>query len=636
MRNGGGAKKGGARTGVLRRLCGDRAGNTLAIMAAALIPIMALAGSAVDTARLYVVKVRLQQACDAGVLAGRKTMDASGSATLDGNATIQAKAFFASNFASGYMGTPAFTASTTPYPFVPVKTADGQVAGTASVAVPLTLMRIFGKQRQTLTVTCQARYDVADSDVMFVLDTTGSMACGTSDPDTCGQPTVQYTRPDGTTGYKVQEKSNSRISALRAAVLSFYDTVAATASPGTNVRYGFVPYTSTVNAGYAVTSVSPGYMVSRWTYDTRQVINDQNLGYPQYYGTTYGTSQSQCAANNNVRVPSTLYKYQTDGTARYYLTSWASANGGTCVTQYQIVTPLWRYAYQPLDVSQYVLGNAVTDPSKVTGVTSKWQGCLEERDTIAASSFDPNNLPPDLDPDLTPTSDSTRWRPLWPDVLYFRTATQVDDNGASSTPYTTNPYGDSSANWWFGNPNAWPVQGGYILCGKPVQRLTTMARSDVSNYVNAPDFVPWGGTYHDTGMIWGTRMLSPGGIFGADTAAWPGHAPPNRYIVFMTDGHMNTNPMVYGMWGWENFDQRTTGGNFTASNDYHNARFLAECQAAKNRNIKVYVVSVVATLDSNLTACASPNAAHFANDAASLTAAFQSIARQVATLRISQ
>ena len=104
----------------------------------------------------------------------------------------------------------------------------------------------------------------------------------------------------------------------------------------------------------------------------------------------------------------------------------------------------------------------------------------------------------------------------------------------------------------------------------------------------------------------------------------------------MTDGHMATNQYIYGMYGWENYDLRTTGGNFSNSDAYHNARFLAECSAAKNRNIKVYVVSLATALDSNLTACASPNSSYFASDSASLQTAFQSIAKQVAMLRISQ
>ena len=118
---------------------------------------------------MYVVRVRLQQACDAGVLAGRKFLLASNSTTLDSNAATQAQTFFTNNFRSGWMGT-------TTVVFTPTKTTDNQVAGTASATVPMAIMGIFGVAPQAIPVTCQARYDVADTDVMFVLDTTGSMA----------------------------------------------------------------------------------------------------------------------------------------------------------------------------------------------------------------------------------------------------------------------------------------------------------------------------------------------------------------------------------------------------------------------------------------------------------------------------
>lgn len=539
-----------------RRLRVDRAGNTLALMAAMMLPMVAMAGSAVDTARLYVVKVRLQQACDAGALAGRKFMVADDSPVLDANAAAQASTFFKNNFKAGWM-------KTTNVSFTPSKTADNQVYGTAQATVPMALMGMFGMGPSTLTVTCQARFDTADTDVIFVLDTTGSMACGPSDPDSCGQATVSYTRPDGTTGYYVQEKSNSRISALRAAVLSFYDTVASSMDPSSKVRYGFVPYTSTVNVGAAITAIDPGYMVKSWTYDSRRM-----------------TSSGR--------------------------------------------TPQWRNEAVTLDVSQFVAGASVPDPTKTNGAKSKWQGCIEERDTVVAPSFDPNNLPPDLDPDLKPWNDATRWRPMWPEVLYWR---------GSNNSVSTN--GDSSTYFQFADPNLAYLKGGYMVCGKAAQRLQVMARADVSAYVNSPDFRPWGGTYHDTGMIWGTRLISPTGIFAADTAAWPGRQDPRRFIVFMTDGHMATNDMIYGMYGWETYDKRTTGGN-GQGDAYHDARFLAECQAAKNRNITVFVVSLAASLDASLSACASPGQAYFASDSAALTAAFQTIAKQVAMLRLSQ
>ena len=111
------------------------------------------------------------------------------------------------------------------------------------------------------------------------------------------------------------------------------------------------------------------------------------------------------------------------------------------------------------------------------------------------------------------------------------------------------------------------MQGGYVSCGKPVQRLATLSRTDVSNYVNASDFVPQGGTYHDTGMIWGTRMIAPNGIFGSDTAAWPGRNTPNRYIIFMTDGDMAPNYNIYGMYGMEYYDKRVTGSSGLGNDD---------------------------------------------------------------------
>nr|MDQ2879326.1 hypothetical protein [Pseudomonadota bacterium] len=490
---------------------------------------------------------------------------------------------------------------------------------------------IIGTKDVTLTVTCEARFDVADTDVMFVLDTTGSMA---QKPDGTGGGSVQtYTRPDGTVGYYVQEASGSKISGLRTAVLNFYDTVAANADPTTHIRYGFVTYTSTVNSGYAVTALSPSYIVDNWTYNSRKVIGDTNNG-SATTTTQTGVGQTPC---NNMAGRTPASGYTTNATASVITTTWSTGSGGKCVITTQPVKPLWRYAAWPFDTSQYKLGNTVIDLSKVTGATSKWQGCLEERDTTASSSFDINNLPPDLDPDLTPTNDSTRWRPMWSDVVYYRgNNTYVDYAGNSS-----NPYGDSTSTSQGGQYTAMAlynnIASGFVSCGKPVQRLAVLSRTDVSNFVNAPDFEPQGGTYHDTGMIWGTRMISPNGVFKDDTAAWPGRNPPNRYIVFMTDGDMAPNTSIYGMYGIERYDLRVTGSSGTGNDlNYHNARFVAECNAAKARNIKVFVIGFGQTLTTQLTQCASPGQAYYASDNASLNAAFQNIAKQVAMLRISQ
>ncbi|WP_421022092.1 hypothetical protein, partial [Klebsiella pneumoniae] len=75
---------------------------------------------------------------------------------------------------------------------------------------------------------------------------------------------------------------------------------------------------------------------------------------------------------------------------------------------------------------------------------------------------------------------------------------------------------------------------------------------------------------------------------------------------------MAPNTNIYGMYGMEYYDKRVTGGTYSSDTDYHNARFLAECSAAKARNIKIFVVGFGQTLTSQLTACASPGSAYYA------------------------
>ena len=499
---------------------------------------------------------------------------------------------------------------------------------------------------------------------MFVLDTTGSMACLASQTSGCSPTVKTYTRPDGTTGYYAQEVSGSKLSGVRTAVLNFYDTVAGAADPSTHIRYGFVTYTSTVNAGYAVTGVSPTdptytkinnyplYMVNTWNYNTRHVLADMDNTALSPTMTPYNNVTTATCNGYAGRVPATGYTTNGQATVNTvssfaYNDGQSGTNGlGTCKILGTPKKPNWRYENYSWDVAPYVMGNSVDDPTKITAATSKWQGCLEERSTTSgALTFDQNNLPYDLDPDFIPNSDSaTKWRPMWPDVVYYRSSyTPLDSNQFSNGNNTNNPYGDSSSTSTTGRYTALNmynnIASGYVSCGKPVQRLAVLSRSDVGNYVNASDFVPQGGTYHDTGMIWGTRMLSPNGVFKQDTAAWPGRNAPNRYIVFMTDGDMAPNEQIYGMYGLEYYDKRVANGNSsddTAYTNYHNQRFLAECAAAKARNIKVFVVGFGQTLTPQLTACASDGQAYYASDNASLNTAFQTIAKQVAMLRVSK
>ena len=93
--------------GWLARLAGDRSGNTLAIIAAAIAPILAMVGGGVDMGRSYLSQSRLQQACDAGVLAARKRLGSQAAVTgeISDDVAETGQRFFNINFRDGAYGT---------------------------------------------------------------------------------------------------------------------------------------------------------------------------------------------------------------------------------------------------------------------------------------------------------------------------------------------------------------------------------------------------------------------------------------------------------------------------------------------------------------------------------------------------
>lgn len=251
--------------GLLTRLLKNEAGNTIAIMAAAVVPLIGLVGGGVDMSRLYLAQTRLQAACDAGSLMGRKVM---GSSTWSASgANTRAVEAFNANFKPGGFGTGAVTKS--------FAEASGMVSGNATVVVPMALMQVFGQGDRTITVQCSSEMRIPNSDVMFVLDTTGSM----DDPVNSSQ-SVSATNP-------------VKIAELRIATKCFYETLTQnnipntvggeagvtpaqcgettdpvpTASNTAQIRFGFVPYSITVNVGKLLPL---NFIADRWYYQTRR------------------------------------------------------------------------------------------------------------------------------------------------------------------------------------------------------------------------------------------------------------------------------------------------------------------------------------------------------------------------------
>ncbi|AXJ94284.1 hypothetical protein DM480_01025 [Sphingomonas sp. FARSPH] len=562
------------------RLCGDRRGNVIMLSAFYIMVLLAVTGSGVDLGRAYAARTRLQHACDAAVLAGRRAMT---SGAVDTTVTNEVTKFFNFNFPQHTFGTSAFTPTVSSMPG-----SNQTVVLSAASTSPVTVMKIFGFSSLPIAVTCNAKQDFVNTDIVLVLDTTGSMADKAVSTDT-----------------------DPKIVALRKAVLALYDQLASVQTTlqaaGMRLRYGVVPYASTVNVGKTIYATNPNYMVSQATYQTRT----QKWAY---------TSKNSCdGVYGTYDNPSGICEYFSYGPRSINVSQYvsgqpvriagrdgdANAKVGTSDPSKYIV--YGRYAY-------YAGYTPIAD-AKTTDRYATWAGCTEERTTTrmtaSATSIDPGAY--DLDIDRIPSSDDTRWRPYWPEIEYL-------------------PYDRAVSSGEWRKPQ--------IACPAAAAPMASWNRSDLSNYLNTLN--PDGGTYHDFGMMWGARWASSGGIFGSNNPDTYNNMPVKKYIIFMTDGLFDTGyDKLYTGYGVEQLDARVTPGGASSNvNDQlarHVRRFNLLCSKAKTMGYSVWVIGFAQGLDSNLTNCASnPGQASTSADSAALLAKFVEIGKNIGALRLTQ
>ncbi|PHQ63036.1 MAG: pilus assembly protein TadG, partial [Sphingobium sp.] len=618
-----------------------------------------------DMSRAYMARARLQQACDAAALAGRRAMTTSSMTTAN---IAEAKKFFDFNFPEG-------TFQVAKFPVVirskPGETTTVQVS--AATTIPTTVMKIFRYETLPLEVTCEARFDIGNTDVMLVLDTTGSM---------------DYSISDGNGG------TTTRIAALKQAVKDFYDTLGPGANSTGRIRYGFMPYSSTVNVGYQLPTnfLVGGVSGETWDYQTRRRYISSYTSATSYGGwtlvsgsktdgsgqdndryscpgtrndtmtqssnTTAGTATT--ASDGTITTPGTETRTTnginySNGSCYYsssrYRRDWTSVTYNNYVERRTYTTTQtpqysWQYGQYPIDVSGFITGNATANPayhssspydssSNLVASTSTWAGCIEERDTDSSitsstsTSSTPSNAQ-DLNIDAlpNPAQKGTKWRPHWPDVEFTRS------NSASGTWLNT----------------ATRISGGWNACPSQSRRLTsytsrsaipTGQTSSFDSYVNG--LVAVGGTYHDIGMLWGARFLSPTGIFASDNANAPNGFNISRHIVFMTDGDMSAYDQVYGAYGYQKLDARVASGS-TGNTDLtaiHNTRLQMLCNSVKSKGITIWVIGFrnqsEGDIQTPLQNCAtSANHWTMAYTASSLSQKFKDIAKNIGGLRVSQ
>ncbi len=153
----------------LNRFARGQNGSAAVFVAFSMVVLVAAAGLALDAGRGYYLKARLSQAVDAAALAGGSSYVAGSS---DYEAQIQK--YFAANFTDGLMG------GSNSAPTISVNAAGDQITVSATAEVPTTLMQVLNLDGMTVSASATVNRSVKGTELVMVLDTTGSMGFGSS------------------------------------------------------------------------------------------------------------------------------------------------------------------------------------------------------------------------------------------------------------------------------------------------------------------------------------------------------------------------------------------------------------------------------------------------------------------------
>ena len=628
----------------------------LPIAAIAMIVIAGLIGGGIDLGRAYLVHSRLQAACDSAVLAGRRAQTNSG---FDANASAQANAYFSANFDNAVMGARSSS-------FEATATESGNtINATASARIEATVTRILGFQEFALSANCTATMGVGNSDVTMVLDTTGSMGSTLSGTT---QTRIQALRAATKNFYATLQTATSGTNArIRYAFVPYsssvnvgrliYDLDPSYLADSVTIQSREARYRQQNSQtfdhwGTPVSSNGTGSSRTTYDQDTTRVSGSYDRDWQcdnalpddtawTNNGASFTTGpttlvnssgqQVETTTLNQPQVSTTYFCVKNRGD--YYIYSRLQyrtlytysyqTSDPVYTTSTQNVFDYWDYKPVTYDTSVFKTFVEVSTNTGSNGSASNstWAGCIEERSSVAAGSFNYSSITgiipsaADLDIDSAPdSSSSSKWAPMWPQVSWYRT--DSNDNPSYSWPTR---YGGRKG----------------IYCPRESRLLATMTQTEFNAY--ADSLTATGATYHDIGMVWGARLSSPDGIFSENV----NDPPPNggnvaRHIIFMTDGQMDTDAYIHSAWGLEYYDRRVTSDGTTNADARHTSRFLALCEATKGKGIRIWVIAFGTGMTTDLQTCASSSSAYTAADAAQLNSAFQDIARQVGELRVVQ
>ena len=169
------------------------------------------------------------------------------------------------------------------------------------------------------------------------------------------------------------------------------------------------------------------------------------------------------------------------------------------------------------------------------------------------------------------------------------------------------------------------IPGLLDVVGSVELQTLTDDRMKLKNKID--ELIPSGETYIPEGVIWGTRVLTKQAPFTEAKTTGKGGRPIRRALVVMTDGDNTLSP----------------DGAFHTNKDEALAdTYTAEaCDEAKAQKLEVFTISFGTSIPNSmkdlLEACATLPTQYFhAANAAQLKLAFENIANEMLSVRLSQ
>jgi Flp pilus assembly protein TadG len=626
-----------------RKTRGNDRGNTAMTFAFALLPLLAAIGLAVDGGRVFLVKSQLSSAVDVTALTATRLYSSQ-------QRDEKAKEFFSANFV-------ADKGDVILNPIEIIASLNGTtktVEVNASAKVPTLFMRLFGIDTVTVRESAKAARTDYPVELVMALDNTGSMAL-----DVGG--------------------GVSRLAALKTAANTLVDSMFGVAENNPQIQIGIIPYTAYANVGRLLEA---GYVQSVPGYTDRPVTDplgwkgcvDADASNPDATADLAGSAWNTAYDTQEMRAgfPARPSLYPSLGLRYEYF---HAANS-------------WSYPAQTCSgfVSQHICPPPTITTTKCVEGTCRTETKPNPDTTCYDTSCTPSPASSGSNPASTSTDDVwvhpyntggndalfgranpapvglafydanlSNYRyyvdPAWKVPLpYASKTTNRSAEMAALVQPTADNMDNATENMTHDSNNDGSAASPNTYCPQQALPLATHSKTALKNYINTElkAFYPDWGTLSNQGLVWGWRMVSAAPPLRGQGAA----SGFNKAVVLMTDGEM-FHPGGRDMTWVDKHDGIRTSYGFgsekTLVNDVNATRpqlitalynrLRKTCDNMRREGITVYTI----TLDPTMTAaskaiyrdCATAPGNYFDTpDAASLTAAFDAIADNLAGVRL--